>query len=647
MPKKSRARGSVRGDPPGRRQSNGSSVYSGRTLSVRVSKQSATSMRSRSRSLSRISVASLSTGRTGQPTIRPVSRHRRAVNFSHVRRGSSSIASSIRRSVDGTSKTPERHRLRPAPSTPRSELTASPPLQPQHVVRSAKEATRVPPTPRTRRLNDIEQEARKVSTELEKACMEAFYRTSVPSSPSSSPHSAVSSNPSTGISTLHNPRRPTKVIDRRSLNRPLPPVPPTEQTTTSIETPRTYTTRELHEMRQRLAVKYAKDGATNNKIFNDVLLQLDNVITTGAAAYSGDARRSSSVPMGLLHHAAEETNHLQAIPEEGRFTDSDELTLDHSESKIKWKRAVTDPSPRRPVTERGRMEPTIRIVEPSSPLASSPKSPSPCLPLKIRKQDGVMPPTSDMNDFEHTGTPPTILNSEGVTGESSFSQFCKDVSVGDVLSETLIKLLWRLWLIGDRDPSPNRNIEPNSVALISINSLCWKPDRLYHLSPVSVQCQLFTSPHYLPIIAMQTIYLVKAMLTPAPLDSPDGTPNNKLNTRKSWWRRASSRTQDSKLTPRSVTSPTSSWEELDDRVTRRDEQMASPSARSKRRVGFGLHPINETNIENASINESQNPPKRNVTGVPGDKEQKGKGLLDIFKKKKKLKVQYQMTGKLD
>lgn len=322
--------------------------------------------------------------------IRPSSIHKRAVNFSHLRRSSTAGGLTVKMSSDRAVITPDQRRhMHPS----RYKSGGSLPIQrssPEHKitlqVRSKKEnSALIQPTPRTRKMKDIEQEARKVSTELEKVCEEAFFRSSVSSSIRSSitdRPSPFSDTPPSSVSyrSIH-PQPKEHFTDKKTLaNRPLPPIPASSSIPPAeTETPRTFTARELAEVRERLAKTYAQKGLGSDKAFNDLLKQLDNLLPLDARR-SGESCRSLSA----VHNQTDGYSLLQAIPEEGRFADADAEVAAYENSRpqvdLSVPRYAQFNAPRDP----GKSH-TIRVVPASSP-PPSPLSPTPVAPLNIRKR---------------------------------------------------------------------------------------------------------------------------------------------------------------------------------------------------------------------------------------------------------------------
>jgi serine/threonine-protein kinase HSL1, negative regulator of Swe1 kinase len=298
-----------------------------------------------------ISVGSLQQGTPTPIVIRPGDKHKRNVSFDHRRRTASATASE--RTSSGL-------------PLPGSYLPSSPPAV------AGAPSFAPAPTLRTTRLRDFDIEARKVSHELGKVCEEAFFRTSLSErSLISSFSDLVLKDPAdTPPSSLSNQsaNMAQKAVERSYLNRPLPP-PPAE------ETPSSYTARELQQIRDRLAVRYAQDGASNQKYFNDILTQLDNLVP--AVGIDGD----SQLKRGLgSSYRLSELNLLQSIPEEGRSGGHDSSSARSS----LLGQAQAGAQRRGRGSPAGAKNKTIRVVEPSSPGSHSPWA-----PLNIRKTSAM------------------------------------------------------------------------------------------------------------------------------------------------------------------------------------------------------------------------------------------------------------------
>jgi serine/threonine-protein kinase HSL1 (negative regulator of Swe1 kinase) len=376
-----------------------------------------------SRSSSRISVNS-SQWLSSPPiaSMRPSDLHKRGVQFSHLRRSSTVSALNAQPELEKLLYTPDSRIKASMLNSPShgSPIPSSPAIQHHNVVRSRKEnATTGLPTLRTRKMRDIDQEARKVSTELGKVCEEAFFRSSVSSSVRSSMAEKKEPCTETLPSSVHNHSPYPKqrlLLDKVALaNRPLPPTP-LEKTTSSFqatETPNAYTVRELAEMRERLAAKYQQEGASNQKYFNDILRQLDSLMPPESRyQHIGDGKcvlSAAQQSSGFMY--ADEPSYLQVIPEEGRFADAD-VDFMCSEQLEQGKRAITEPSRHNVRIGNKNIGETIRLVQPSS----SPSSPSPIpwAPLVIRKQSN----NSSLSEVHRSRE-----TSGGRTGKHLFAHF--------------------------------------------------------------------------------------------------------------------------------------------------------------------------------------------------------------------------------
>jgi hypothetical protein len=154
-----------------------------------------------------------------------------------------------------------------------------------------------------------------------------------------------------------------------------------------LETPVIYTTRELAEMRDRLAVKYAREGADlgNQKYFNDVLRQLDNLMKPiQGRDYTSESRRVVSAPPDYRYlQGSVDVNSLDVIPEEGWVVDADERKVQRQQGAD----CDINASP----GKRGHLndeiiDTTIRVVTPSpSHVTHNNFTTAPWAPLNIRK----------------------------------------------------------------------------------------------------------------------------------------------------------------------------------------------------------------------------------------------------------------------
>ena len=317
---------------------------------------------------------------------------RRGVNFSHLRRSSTASGFNSRPSVDSEATSID-HSLPALGSSFADhtlEMTPSPAAHAKVVVVSRKENRGSkflrPSALRPNASNQyIDSEARKVSTELERFCEEAFNRSSVGSSimTSTTARGAPYETPPSSIGPSPNMINKAAKLDKAAIeNRPLPPLP--------TDTPRTFTMRELAETRNKLAARYANSGHDNSEYFQAVLSQLDKLLQPGVSQQDGsqENRRVASAPQGRSVDG-----YLPAISEERRSAES--LTEDLSSiggsiiASRDWfgQRAVTDPVTKakpklvdvkaRAVENLFPTQSSIRVVDPSPTVA----------PLKIRKSD--------------------------------------------------------------------------------------------------------------------------------------------------------------------------------------------------------------------------------------------------------------------
>jgi serine/threonine-protein kinase HSL1 (negative regulator of Swe1 kinase) len=337
----------------------------------------------RSKSHSRTSTSSSHwLGGTRTPIVmRPSDKHKRNVSFDHVRRRSAHLSG---RTPNSASQR-EQHTLETSSILDHSTsdmLPSSPPLMPISMVRSIKEglANNFRQTPRTQRIQDIEIAARKVSNELGKVCEEAFFRSSMSDAASfrsstSGPPVVNSETPPSSVSNRSS--HPSSKLNKAMLNRPLPPTPREESylTTGTAETPGTYTARELSDMRERLASRYEKDGASTKKCFNEILRQIDSLLPPKSKLSSTTTGGYTEGPLFL--HSMDDFNLLQPIPEEGRFMDSGDLIPSPADPTMFVNR---DRWSAQSGVNTHRLSTTIRVVEPSSPVTPT--------PLKIRKSSG-------------------------------------------------------------------------------------------------------------------------------------------------------------------------------------------------------------------------------------------------------------------
>ena len=282
--------------------------------------------------------------------MRPSQAHKRAASFGHLRRSSttSALASQDSERTPPTPSVPDTFRDRrvPRPANPQPP-SSSPAAHAEHAIRSRKEKAPMLETPRIKVRKagtpgqHIRNDIRKHSAELEKACEEAFFRSSVGSSmtaqttfsekngPFDTPPSSVSAR---GSGTMEQPRP-------KPVPRPLPELPK--------DTPNTYLTRTLEETREKLAA-YKSSGDDNTAKFEEVMKMLENIMPPPRTP---PEKRASSAP------EAKTPDHLGFLPIISEESDQRSSRDDAGN----WHRSVTAPVPK----ERKQEEKTIRVVPPS------------------------------------------------------------------------------------------------------------------------------------------------------------------------------------------------------------------------------------------------------------------------------------------
>ncbi|PSN69091.1 Pkinase-domain-containing protein [Corynespora cassiicola Philippines] len=350
------------------------------------SQRSNRSIQSRN-SASRSSLASSHWPSSPPVIARPISRAKRNVSFSHLRK--SSVATI---SVDYTSE--QYSSLPPRPST---AMDHSP------CVRNGTSMVTSPVAPKVRIRKPesptkyIQTAVRKISTELEKTMEEAFNRNSVSSSvlTGATDHRETSeydtpptsfSNRGSGGSNVATPRKNTAFQAR-----PLPATP--------NETPNTFLQRKLAEARAEMAQKFGLEG--NDEHYNAVLEDLDRLMVPVVTG-----KRTLSAPTKSPDHSAP----LQVILEEIKPEGDDRFAF---ESPVPGRRATTDPirpnfDGRRAVTAQA----TIRLVEQSSPPRVA--------PLNIRKRSAASATPRAVSDG--TAVPRAGPSSTGVARPVQLAQ---------------------------------------------------------------------------------------------------------------------------------------------------------------------------------------------------------------------------------
>ena len=218
-------------------------------------------------------------------------------------------------------------------------------------------------------------DARKVSTEMEKLCDEAFNRFSMTSS-NPTPRTTYTGesrrdhqgchSPATSVSMHSLQRSKTKEIMDYQL-RPLPKPPATERMM-DTEHLGSYTQRELAKTRDLLK-KRAAESAIAPGYLDDIIAHLDRLMQPSAIRISEQERRAISTP-----------NTESGIPRKDTF---DEIM---AKNNIGY-RAASEPYK---MQKSGLRDATIRLVDGSD----GQKPLSPIKPLSIRKKNGTSTPSS-------------------------------------------------------------------------------------------------------------------------------------------------------------------------------------------------------------------------------------------------------------
>ncbi|KAI9839727.1 MAG: hypothetical protein M1837_002046 [Sclerophora amabilis] len=235
-------------------------------------------------------------------------------------------------------------------------------------------------------------EARQVSTELEKFCDEAFNRSSASSSgrTTATEKTVAYESPISSVSALanspspiainskpfYNPRQKNRTV---SEGRPLPPLP--------LQSADSFTEIQLAETRERLRQRAAQGvPEASQGYLDDVIAHLDRLMqpSTSKSAHHDVGRRIASATPDCK--SPNQSGYLPAITEEERQSDADEfqrlLNLGHQGF-----RAASEPvsRPIRTTTRQPTLDDrsTIRLVQeaPPTPL-------TPIAPLNVRKRSG-------------------------------------------------------------------------------------------------------------------------------------------------------------------------------------------------------------------------------------------------------------------
>lgn len=378
------------------------------------------------KSMSRSSLARTSTSRASMTSslwpssppvampVRAVTSHKRGVSFSHLRGSTSnpSVDQEVYKDAPFTPELQSKARFsQQQHSNAKSDERQSPSERAETAVRSRKEKSSTPGARiRARKSSTpsqfIKGDIRKASSELEKACEEAFFRSSISSSnytedkqPYDTPPSSIS-NRDSGNSNRN--------------GRPLPSLP--------VETPNTFIARTLEETRNKLAARSATEGTYNSAKFEEVLATLEKIMPCTAEA-EAEARRITSAPDAKF----DSKSLLPIINEEGRS----EYGYGRYDADGNKYRSATAPVYRE--TRQPQDPKTVRMVQPSSPAA----------PPMIRRHT-EKPSTSDerINDTTYLTVPNADPHLARKKSSDSILTLRKAVSHGSTVGggdETLVK----------------------------------------------------------------------------------------------------------------------------------------------------------------------------------------------------------------
>lgn len=302
-------------------------------------------------------------------SMRPSELHRRGVSFEHIRRTSTTSAltpQGSRAATPATPRLPDNARdlrtLRALESV-HAAATSSPTVQAAQAIRSRKDKASLHDMPRIKARKaetpgqHMRSDIRKHSAELEKACEEAFFRSSVGSGmtvkTSTTETQSSADTPPSSVSVCGSGASPPP-LKQQNVSRPLPDVPK--------DTPNTYLTRTLEETRDKLAA-YKTAGEDNTAKFDEVMKMLENIMPTGLTPPPHE-KRSFTAP------EARTPDHLGFLPMISEESDQ----RSSRDGTVNWHRSVTSPAQLHRQSE----DRTIKILPPSSPGTVA--------PLNVRKR---------------------------------------------------------------------------------------------------------------------------------------------------------------------------------------------------------------------------------------------------------------------
>lgn len=362
---------------------------------------------------------------------------KRRVAFHHNRKASA--GSQLTEQRDGAKSRNERrqeggHRSPSgSPFTMTTRSPGSPELENTPPIRSRKGTTahlRLPPAVRKDRAQStlFKEEARKVSSELEKYCEEAFGSTLFSDAHTSvaKPRQEIapldasistSGRPDLPIvpelETAIRPRTRGKVTASQA-ERPLPPPP--------VGAFDSFTEAQLRETRNRLVQRSVQGEAGASQAYlDDVIVHLDRLMqpSTVRQIREGDGRRIASAGSG--HRSPNGTAHLPAISEEARSSGR-EGSRQEGQSRGQSDRTVSAPlSPRPRLPDQHNpyvpLTSTIRLVPPSTlpPMAL-------VAPLNVRKRSEQTASTGNEQTIPSSGRMMETYNSKVQDGGLSRQQ---------------------------------------------------------------------------------------------------------------------------------------------------------------------------------------------------------------------------------
>ena len=287
-----------------------------------------------------------------------------------------------RYAMDQEAETTETDEVPELPVRIDSRFAADSPLpEATQVVRSKKTPSRNRPVPDivlTRSSQYWKDDARKVSTELEKYIDEAFNRSSMQSNvtretqtterSSNTPATTLSQRDHSSSSIQQHHHRSGKIArtsDRSILERPLPNLPPPEYPGTNE-----FTQRELARARDLLRQRAGADPSIKGSL-DDVIAHLDRLMQPSAIRIQEQEQRAASTPD-------------PKSPLEKR-DDTFERFLQEGYTGM---RSASEPV-RKALTDNPRVRATVRMVEHSDENVPI----SPTKPLTIRKKSGSSTPS--------------------------------------------------------------------------------------------------------------------------------------------------------------------------------------------------------------------------------------------------------------